>query len=93
MKVLLIVPNIRSYDFMPCLSLAVLKGYINEKTRHDAEIVDLLSHKRDWERYLERKIRKEKPDLIGFSVLSFNYADALLIARYIKKNFRLLKSK
>ena len=32
-------------------------------------------------------INEEKPDLIGISVLSFNYPEALEIARYIKSNF------
>jgi len=89
MKILLIVPNIKSYDIMPCLSLAALKGFINKKTRHEAEIIDLVFHKKDWEKYLVKKIRVKKPDIIGFSVLSFNYPEALQIARFIKDNFNI----
>ena len=87
MKVLLIVPNINSHDLMPCLSVATLKGFINEKTEHKAKIVDLVFHRKDWKKYLEKKIRDEKPDIIGLSVLSFNYPEALQIARLIKENF------
>jgi len=89
MKILLIVPNIKSYDIMPCLSLAALKRFINKKTRHEAEIIDLVFHKKDWKKYLVKKIRVKKPDIIGFSVLSFNYPEALQIARFIKNNFNI----
>ena len=86
MKVLLIVPNIKSYDMMPCLSVATLKGFINKKTKHKATIIDLVYYRKDWKYYLSKKIREEKPNLIGFSVLSFNYPEALKIAKFIKKN-------
>jgi radical SAM superfamily enzyme YgiQ (UPF0313 family) len=87
MKVLLIVPNIRSFDIYPSVSVAALKGFITENTVHQARIVDLVFYKKNWKRYLSEIIRKERPDLIGFSVLSFNYPDALKIARFIKKTF------
>ena len=85
MKILLVVPNIKSFDIMPSLSVASLKGFINEKTKHEAKIADLVFHKKIWKKYLKEKIRKEKPDLIGLSVLSFNYPEALQIAKFIKK--------
>lgn len=87
MKVLLIVPNLYSHDFMPCLSVAYLKGFINEKTDHEAVVVDLVYHRKDWKEYLLRRIKEEKPDIIGPSVLSFNFPEGLMIARFIKENF------
>ena len=87
MKIILIVPNTKSYDVMPCLSVATLKGYIKEKTRHEVKIIDLVFHKNDWKKHVHRIIEGEKPDMIGLSVLSFNYPEAVEIARYIKKNF------
>jgi len=89
MKILLIVPNIKSHDPMPCLSVAYLKGYIKSKKKHDAVIVDLAFHKKNWKRYISKKITLEKPDIVGFSVLSFNYPSALIIAGFIKKQFDL----
>jgi radical SAM superfamily enzyme YgiQ (UPF0313 family) len=89
MKILLIVPNIKSYDVMPCLSVAYLKGFINKKSRHEAKVIDLVFHKKNWENYISKRIVEEKPDLIGFSVLSFNYPEAIKIARYIKNNFNI----
>ena len=87
MKILLIEPNINLYALMPTMSLTYLKGFIKEKTKHDAKIIDLVFHKKDWKRHLIEEIRKEKPDLIGLSVLSFNYLESLKIARFIKNNF------
>jgi radical SAM superfamily enzyme YgiQ (UPF0313 family) len=87
MKILLIEPNIKTSAFMPSMSLAILKGFLNEKTKHKAKIIDLVFHKKIWMNYLIEEIRKEKPDLIGFSIMSFNYAEALEIARFIRDNF------
>ena len=87
MKALLIEPKINLYALIPTMSLTYLKGLIKEKTRHEAKIIDLVFHKKDWKRHLIEEIRKEKPDLIGLSVLSFNYLESLKIARFIKNNF------
>lgn len=89
MKVLLIVPNIRSYDVFPSISAASLKGYIKKNTHHEAKIADMVFHKHRWRDYLKKIIEEEKPDLIGISVLSFNYPDALEIARFIKKRYEI----
>jgi len=71
MKILLIVPNINSRDVMPCLSVATLKGFIKGKTKHEAKIADLAFHRKDWKNYIDKIIRAEKPDIIGFSVSIF----------------------
>lgn len=87
MKVILIEPGIEEYALMPTMSLAMIKGFIKEKTKHEAKIVDLVFNKKNWAEYLLRILKKESPDLIGISVLSFNYSQALEIARLIKNNF------
>jgi anaerobic magnesium-protoporphyrin IX monomethyl ester cyclase len=86
MKVLLIEPNICSYALLPSISLTTLKGFITTKTIHQAKIIDLAFHKNDWEEYILEEVRRERPDLIGFSVLSFNFLEAIMIARYIKNH-------
>lgn len=87
MKILFIEPNIEGYALMPSMALAVLKSFINEKTEHQSEIVDLIFNKDNWKEYLKKRIEQFKPDLIGFSVLSFDYNQALKISRFIKKNY------
>ena len=89
MKILLIVPNIKSHDPMPCLSVAYLKGYIKSKSKHDVIIVDLAFHKKNWKKHVLKKISIEKPDIIGFSVISFNYPSAIEIADFIKQKFNI----
>jgi anaerobic magnesium-protoporphyrin IX monomethyl ester cyclase len=86
MKVLLIEPNICSYALLPPIALAALKGFITTKTTHHAKILDLVFHKKDWQKYVLEEIRREQPDLIGFSVLSFNFHEAIMIARFIKEH-------
>jgi anaerobic magnesium-protoporphyrin IX monomethyl ester cyclase len=86
MKVLLIEPNICSYALLPPISLTMLKGYLIKKTAHQVKILDLVFHKNNWRKYILEEIRNERPDLIGFSVLSFNLKEALTIARYIKQH-------
>jgi anaerobic magnesium-protoporphyrin IX monomethyl ester cyclase len=86
MKVLFIEPNICSYALLPPIALTVLKGFITTKTTHHAKILDLVFHKNDWQNYILKEIRREQPDLIGFSVLSFNFHEAIMIARFIKEH-------
>lgn len=87
MKVLLIEPNIEGYALMPTMSLAIIKAFINEKTKHKAKIVDLIFHKKAWKPCLKGIIKEENPDIIGLSILSFNYSQSLKIAKFIKQNF------
>ncbi|MCK9596942.1 B12-binding domain-containing radical SAM protein [Candidatus Pacearchaeota archaeon] len=89
MKLLLVEPNIEGYALMPSMALASLKTFINNKTEHKAEIADFIFHKKDWQLYLKKKIENFKPDLIGFSVMSFDYFQALKMARFIKKNYNI----
>ena len=87
MKVLFIEPpSSTSISMLPPISLPVLKGFIKTKTTHDVKILDLVFHGRDWQQRVLEEIRKEKPDLIGFSMLSFNYHTILEIARFIKQH-------
>lgn len=87
MKILLIEPNIEGNILMPTMSLAMLKSFVNNKTKHRARIIDLTFHRKEWKDYLLKEIEKENPDIIGFSILSFNYNQALKIAEFIKKKF------
>ncbi len=87
MKVLFIEPpSTTSISMLPPISLPTLKGFIKTKTVHDAKILDLVFHGTDWQQRVLEEIKKERPDLIGFSMLSFNYQTILGIARFIKQH-------
>jgi radical SAM superfamily enzyme YgiQ (UPF0313 family) len=86
MKVLFIEPpSTTSISMLPPISLPTLKGFIKNKTIHEAKILDLVFHVGDWQQRVREEITKEKPDLIGFSMLSFNYRATLEIAHLIKQ--------
>ncbi len=89
MRILLVEPNIEGYALMPSMALAVLKSFINNKTKHKAEIIDFIFHKKDWKNYLKEGIEKFKPNLIGFSIMSFDYNQALKMAKFIKENYNI----
>jgi len=89
MKILLVEPNIEGYALMPSMALAVLKSFINNKTGHQSEIADFLFYKKEWKEYLTQRIKKFNPDIIGFSIMSFNYSQALKMAEFIKQNFNI----
>ncbi len=87
MKVLFIEPpTSTSISMLPPITLPVLKGFIKTKTTHDAKILDLVFHGDDWQQPVLDAIKKERPDLIGFSMLSFHYGIILTIARLIKQH-------
>lgn len=89
MKILLVEPNIEGYTLMPSMSLAILKSYVNNKTKHKAEIADFIFNKKNWKEYLRMRIEKFHPDIVGFSVMSFTYNQALMMTKFIKKNYNL----
>ena len=87
MRVLFIEPpSTTSISMLPPISLPVLKGFITTKTDHDAKILDLVFHGHDWQQRVLEELTKEKPDLIGFSLLSFNYQAIVGIARFIRQH-------
>jgi len=89
MKVLLVVPNIEGRVGSPPLNIALLSSFVNNQTEHKAHIADLTFYKRDWKQYLKYEIEKEKYDLIGISVVTFDFFQAIEIAIFIKKNYHI----
>ncbi len=89
MRILLIEPNIVGYALMPSMALAVLKSFVNNRTEHQAEIADFIFHKKDWREYLKNRIERFKPDIVGFSVMSSDYIQALKMTRFIKEKYNL----
>lgn len=62
----------KSYDFIPCLSVAYLNGFFNETINNFASISDLLYHKKHWKEYLIKKIEEEKSALLLLFFLFIN---------------------
>jgi radical SAM superfamily enzyme YgiQ (UPF0313 family) len=89
MKILLVVPNIEGRVGSPPFNAALLSSFIKNSTEHQSKISDLTFYKSTWKQYLKNEIENEKPDLIGISVMSFDFFQALEIASFIKDNYRI----
>lgn len=87
MKILLVVPNIEGRVGSPPFNAALLSSFIKNCTEHQSKISDLTFYKNSWKQYLKNEIENEKPDLIGISVMSFDFSQALEISLFIKHNY------
>lgn len=81
MKVFFIYPNLRG-EFIPSIGLAYLMTVT--QSSHDVSLIDPTFHRGNWQNYVERLVKRKKPDLIAASCLTFNFSDALKIVSYIK---------
>ena len=87
MRVLLLAMPNTAYFFhhfavLPNLAICVIAGNIGEE--HEVTIADLVLRRRNFKKFLETRILKHSPDLIGLSSMSFQSKTARYIARFIK---------
>jgi len=87
MKMIFIDSNIDGRAGEPPLNIALLKSFINNKTKHTAKIIDLTFNKKNWKCYVNNIIGDERYDLVGISCLSFNYTQSLQVASFIKEEY------
>ena len=66
------------------LGLLYLAAYVREKINLDIRVIDAAADKLSLDD-IESIIRKEQPDIVGFSVLTFNLLNCLDVSRMIKK--------
>lgn len=71
-------------EFRQKLGILAVAGYLRERTAYSPYILDALAEGYDPED-VEKLIAAEKPDLVGFSVLTFNLLDCLDAAKRIKR--------
>ncbi len=83
---LLAMPNtayfFQHFAILPNLAISSIAGNLDEE--HDVAIADLILKRRNFKEYLEIRILKHPPDLIGLSSMSFQSKTARNIARFIK---------
>lgn len=87
MKLLLIEPNIDGRVGEPPLNIALLKSFINDTSSHRAKILDLTFSKKNWKQKVMQELSETKYDLVGITCLTFNYWQALQVARHVKDMF------
>jgi len=67
---------------MPNLGIASIGGNIDDE--HQVYIMDLIRKRRSIKPYLQRTLTKIRPDVIGFSAMSWQYDTCLKIIRFTK---------
>ncbi len=68
---------------MPNLGIASLGANLEE--RHEVHLIDLIRKRRQLRRYLTKTLRHIKPQLIGFSAMTWQYATCLKIIALVKR--------
>ena len=58
-----------------------------ENSGHDPKLIDLVFAPKNYIKYAIDEIRKQQPDVVGFSVFTSNYLENLQLAKKIKKEF------
>ncbi|MFQ5464500.1 MAG: B12-binding domain-containing radical SAM protein [Thermodesulfobacteriota bacterium] len=89
MKITIISPNFSSDVSVVDIGMTYLATYINERTEHEANILDFTYHRRDWKEHLRRNMEAFGPDMIGISTVSMFMQYTKTIAREIKDRYGL----
>lgn len=74
MKITIVSPNLSGCPSILDIGLTCLATYINERSEHEARILDFTFHKKGWKKHLSKHLKKYKPDIIGFGTPSM-YVD------------------
>ncbi|MFX0091292.1 MAG: B12-binding domain-containing radical SAM protein, partial [Candidatus Hodarchaeota archaeon] len=87
MRVLLLaMPNSAFYfnhfAVLPNLGICSIAGNTGEE--HEVDIADLILIRRNFKKFLETRITRHSPDIVGLSAMSFQSKVARYIARFIK---------
>jgi len=71
------------------ISITNLATYINEKTKHDASILDLTFHTKHWKNHINKEIKAFKPNIIGISCNTMYMQYVKRIIKEIKIKYKL----
>ena len=67
---------------MPSLGIASIGANLDD--RHEVYLIDLIRKRRHTRRYLTRTLLKIKPQVVGFSTMTWQYATCLKLIRLIR---------
>ncbi|GAB4319999.1 MAG: radical SAM protein [Promethearchaeota archaeon] len=83
MRVTLVHPNLHG-EYSPSLGVTYV-GTVLQRHGHEVKVLDFTGMKRHWMELLHRHVRSFQPEVVGFSVLSFNVRDALVMSVELKR--------
>ncbi len=89
MKVSFINPNLSGDVSILDMGVTTLATYLNERTDHQAEIIDFTFRRHTWRDVLRAKIEAFRPDVIGITATSLYLGYIRRIARAVKREFGL----
>ena len=78
MRMSIISPNLSGCCSILDIGVTCLATYINERTSHEANVLDYTFKKKYWKEYLKKELDEFKPDVIGITTTS-------LFMRYIRQ--------
>ena len=67
---------------MPSLGIASIGG--NLDTRHDVYLIDLIRKRRQLRRYLTRTLLRIRPQVVGLSTMTWQYATCIKLIRLVR---------
>lgn len=70
MKISIISPNLSGCCSILDIGVTCLVTFINERTKHQANILDYTFKKNYWKEYLRNRLNEFKPDVIGITTTS-----------------------
>jgi anaerobic magnesium-protoporphyrin IX monomethyl ester cyclase len=82
MRIMFINPNLHGCT-VPNIGLAYVISSAERK--HEARLVDFSLRRGRYEQYMRKELSLWRPDVIGFSVNTFNFPNAIKIARLAKE--------
>lgn len=78
MKISVISPNLSGCCSILDIGVTCIATFINERTRHKANVLDYTFRQKEWRQYLQKKLNEFQPDVIGITTTS-------LFMRYVRE--------
>lgn len=89
MRICFIVPSTEHSFRDPHIAVVSLATFINEKSMHNATIIDYSFHLKDWKEYIKKKIIQKQPEVIGITCTKLYMFEVLKIINLVKEEFNL----
>ncbi len=86
MRISIISPNLSGCCSILDIGVTCLATFVNERTSHQANIIDYTFRKKNWADHLEQKLRDFKPDVIGITTTS-------LFMRYVRMTIKEIRAR
>lgn len=87
MKMSVISPNLSGCCSILDIGVTCLATYINERTKHKANILDFTFKRKYWKKYLKDKLHEFKPDVIGITTTSLFMRYVRMTIQEIRKEY------